>query len=227
MAVYGGDGRGIRVSPRLPWRVHMTAGSPPSATDLGRRRRPADHGRRRRPPAPRRGRRRPHTPPTRSAGKRLLRRVGAVLVGGGALGGLLLWLAAQLVAPPINEAGLRGEQRVAALLVGEYRPIELKPLCATQGGIVAPPAEKDAAYHWRCQRSSGPITPQQIAERCAAQWGKEAELVLTDPDSSSGWKCHLGGLISKTGAYKQDHSHAWVPSSSGKDARWVASGMVV
>jgi hypothetical protein len=168
----------------------VTAGSPPSATDLGRRRRP---------PNPRRGRRRPHTPPTRSAGRRLprlLKRVGAGLAGGGLLAGFLLWLASQFFAPPVNEAGLDTAQRVVAFVVGEDKPIELKPLCSAQGGIVAPPAEKDAAFHWRCQRSSRPITREQIAERCTAQWGKEAELVLRDPDSSSGWKCHLRGLIS-------------------------------
>ncbi len=107
--------------------------------------------------------------------------------------GLLLWLAAQFIAPPVNQAGLATTQRLVAYVVGEDKPIELKPLCIKQGGIVPPPAEKDAAFHWRCQRSSRPITRQQIAKRCAAQWGTELKLVLRDQDSAAGWKCHKRG----------------------------------
>jgi hypothetical protein len=111
------------------------------------------------------------------------------------VGAFLIWFASQFLAPPVNQAGLNTAQRLATYFIGEDKPVELKPLYDKQGGIVAPPAEKDAAYHWRCRRSPSPITRQQIAERCAAQWGKEAKLVLRDRDESSGWKCHFRGLL--------------------------------
>jgi hypothetical protein len=74
-------------------------------------------------------------------------------------------LATVFLAPPINQAStkaIHGWTRV----VGADLPVELKPLCAAQDGIVAPPTEKDAAYHWRCRGSSYSITEQQIATRC-------------------------------------------------------------
>ena len=122
--------------------------------------------------------------------KRFRRIVGSILGGG-----FLLWLAAQFVAPPVNQAGLAASQRLVAYVVGEDRPIELAPLCIKQGGIVRPQAEKDAAFQWRCERSRHLITRQQIAQQCADQWGPELELVLRDRDSAAGWKCHKRGWI--------------------------------
>jgi hypothetical protein len=78
---------------------------------------------------------------------------------------------------------------------GVDEPIELSPLCENLGGIVAPPAEIDAAFHYRCARSGRTITRAQIERRCKAQWGSNADLVLRDPNSASGWKCHTPGLL--------------------------------
>jgi hypothetical protein len=137
-----------------------------------------------------RSRRPRHARRRRRSVKTWLRRVGV-----GAAGAFLIWFASQFFAPPVNQAGLNVGQRLASYVIGEDKPIELKPLCDKQGGIVAPPAEKDAAYHWRCRRSTRLITREQIAERCAAQWGNEAKLALREPDESSGWKCHFRGLL--------------------------------
>jgi len=80
--------------------------------------------------------------------------------------------------------------------LGVDRPIELKPLCQQFGGIVAPPTERNAAFHYHCVGSNEPITRTQIKQRCKDQWGLSAKLVLRNPDSAAGWKCHVGGLIS-------------------------------
>jgi hypothetical protein len=74
-------------------------------------------------------------------------------------------------------------------------PIELSSICTNLGGIVAPPAEQNAAYQYRCQDSKQPITKQQIAQQCRIQWGPNAKLVLRDPDSASGWTCHTPGAL--------------------------------
>lgn len=81
--------------------------------------------------------------------------------------------------------------------LGVDKPIELKPLCEHlgTGGIVAPPTEKSAAFHYHCAGSDEPITRTQIEQRCKDQWGTNAKLVLRDPNSAAGWKCHVGGLI--------------------------------
>jgi hypothetical protein len=78
---------------------------------------------------------------------------------------------------------------------GTDRPIELSPLCAHLGGIVAPPAERNAAYHYRCVQSTNPISRDQIAQRCKVQWGFNAKLLLHDRNSAAGWKCHVRGLL--------------------------------
>jgi hypothetical protein len=124
--------------------------------------------------------------------KKRSRRIWTGIIG--ALMTIVTGLAIVFLTPPINQVGtkaLHGWTRV----VGADLPVELRPLCAGQGGIVAPPAEKDAAYHWRCRGSSYPITEQQIATRCHQQWGQEVNLVLRDRDASSGWKCHKRGWL--------------------------------
>jgi hypothetical protein len=75
------------------------------------------------------------------------------------------------------------------------RTLELQPVCDAlhQGKVIAPHAETNAAYHYRCTGSDRWITQQQIAQRCVAQWGHDAQLVLKDRDSASGWKCHVRG----------------------------------
>jgi hypothetical protein len=80
-------------------------------------------------------------------------------------------------------------------IFGFDQPIELSPLCANAGGIEAPPAEINAAYHYQC-RSGNVITSTQIGQRCKAQWGPTAQLVLQDPNSAAGWKCHTPGWLS-------------------------------
>jgi hypothetical protein len=40
-------------------------------------------------------------------------------------------------------------------------------------------------------RSSRSISRRQIEQRCIAQWGPNAQLFLRDPNSASGWKCHI------------------------------------
>ncbi len=127
--------------------------------------------------------------PSHPTGKKQLRRV--IL---GALGAIVIGLTIAFFTPPVTQATTTMESWWGRV-VGVDKPIELKPICAKQGGIVPPPAEKNAAFHWRCKGSSHPITPQQIAERCAAQWGPEFRLMLRDRDASSGWKCHKRGLL--------------------------------
>lgn len=115
---------------------------------------------------------------SRSRSSRILRILTTVLIG------FVLAIAVLLATP-----GGRG------YAFGVDKPIELRPLCEHLGGIVAPPAEDNAAFHYRCARSVGPITRLQIERRCKDQWGADAELVLRDPDSASGWKCHRRGLL--------------------------------
>jgi hypothetical protein len=79
--------------------------------------------------------------------------------------------------------------------LGVDQPIELRPLCENLGGIVAPPAERDAAFHYRCAESTQTITRAQIEGRCKDQWGSGAQLVLRDRNSASGWKCHAPGWL--------------------------------
>lgn len=79
-------------------------------------------------------------------------------------------------------------------MFGVDEPIELSPLCVNAGGIVAPPAEVNAAYQYQC-RSGHVITQAQIEQRCKAQWGSTAKLVLEDRNSASGWKCHTPGWL--------------------------------
>jgi hypothetical protein len=113
----------------------------------------------------------------------------------GAVGTILIGLIVAFLTPAVTESGKGTVPRLLAPVVGIDQPIELSPLCAKQGGILRPHAEKNAAYHFHCKNSSRPITKQQIAKRCAEQWGPEAELKLRDPDSASGWKCHLRGWL--------------------------------
>jgi len=109
--------------------------------------------------------------------------------------GILTFIAAQFFSPPINEASTSLIDRAHAYVFGVDHPIELSPICQRLGGIVAPHAEKDAAYHYRCRRSKQTITKHQIEQRCVTQWGPNARLVLIDPDSASGWTCHTPGVL--------------------------------
>jgi hypothetical protein len=80
---------------------------------------------------------------------------------------------------------------------GVNHPIELRPLCEGLGGIIAPPAERDAAFHYRCKSSTDTITQAQIEQRCHDQWGTRARLVLRDRDSAAGWTCHTPGWLGR------------------------------
>jgi hypothetical protein len=66
---------------------------------------------------------------------------------------------------------------------GVDRSIELSPLCVNDGGIVAPPAEANAAYQYHCARSGHVVARAQVEQRCKTQW-PTAELVLRDPQLS-------------------------------------------
>jgi hypothetical protein len=111
----------------------------------------------------------------RSRGSRVLRVATTVSVG--AVVGLGLFLATP-----------SGRQDA----FGVNEPIELSPLCVNAGGIVAPPAEINAAFQYRC-RSGHVITRAQIGQRCTTQWGPTAQLVLEDRNSAAGWTCHVPG----------------------------------
>jgi hypothetical protein len=131
------------------------------------------------------------SPPRQSAGKRWVRRIGAGIVG------ILVWLLGGFFSTPVNEIGDNAVERAKSYVFGQDQPIELQPICdeLRQGKVIAPHAEKDAAYHYRCAQSRQWITEQQIRRRCVEQWGEDARLVLKDPDSASGWKCHTRGRL--------------------------------
>src|SRR6266487_1560445 len=109
------------------------------------------------------------SPPTNAtrqpARKKWLRRIGTGIVG------ILVWLAGEFFSTPVNEASDNLVQRAKEYVFGRDNPIELQPICDAlkQGRIVAPPAERDAAHHYRCELSSRRITEKQIARRCATQ----------------------------------------------------------
>jgi hypothetical protein len=96
---------------------------------------------------------------------------------------------------PVNHAIHDITNPIGSYLVGTDHSVELSPICKDLGGLVAPPAEKNAAYQYQCRDSKQTITRQQIAQRCRIQWGPNAKLVLRDPDSASGWTCHTPGLV--------------------------------
>ena len=125
-------------------------------------------------------------PPRR---RRWIRRIGAGVVG------IATFIAVQFFSPPINEASTSLISRAHAYVFGVDHPIELSPICQGLGGIAAPHAEKDAAYHYRCKRSKQTIAKEQIEQRCRTQWGADARLVLIDPDSASGWTCRTPGVL--------------------------------
>jgi hypothetical protein len=116
------------------------------------------------------------------------RRGGWVL---GVLGGVLIGLMVAVLSPPVNHA----ISDVHGMVFGVDHPIELAPICEGLGGIVAPPAEKYAAYQYHCRRSSHLISRREVEQRCLAQWGRHAQLVLIDPDSASGWTCRTPGWL--------------------------------
>lgn len=114
----------------------------------------------------------------RSRVSRYLRAATTVAVG------VLFALAVLLAAPA-------GRQYV----FGVDRPVEIAPLCGGKAYLVSPPIETNAAYHYHCVGSTHVITPAQIAQRCNDQW-PNSQLVLRDPDSAAGWKCHVRGFLS-------------------------------
>lgn len=95
--------------------------------------------------------------------------------------------------PPVNHVIHDITDPVGSYLGGIDHPIELSPICKDLGGIVAPHAEKNAAYQYQCRDSKKTIAKQQIAQQCRIQWGPNAKLELRDPDSASGWTCHTPG----------------------------------
>lgn len=117
------------------------------------------------------------------------RRLGVWVLG--VLGGVIIGLMVGVLSPPVNHAisDLKGK------LFGVDHPIELAPICKDLGGIIVPPAERDAAYQYHCGRSSRPISRHEVEQRCVAQWGPAAKLVLLDPDSASGWTCQTPGWL--------------------------------
>ncbi|SRR6266516_4232153 len=133
----------------------------------------------------------PSSPRHASPRQRWIRRIGNGIIA------ILIWLIAQIFITPVNQLSSNLVDRGRNYITGEDHPIELQPICTNlnQGRIVAPPAEKNAAFHYRCARSKQMITRGQIEQRCITQWGRNAKLVLRDPDSASGWKCHTPGWL--------------------------------
>jgi hypothetical protein len=134
----------------------------------------------------------PSTTPPTPPRKKWLRRLGIALLG--ALGAIAVGLAVVFFTPPVTQASSKA-QSWWGHVVGVDLPVEIKYVCAKPEDLVSPPREKDAAYHYRCKGSSRTITRQQIAKRCALQWGTAVKLVLRDRDMASGWKCHQRGWL--------------------------------
>jgi hypothetical protein len=124
----------------------------------------------------------------RDSASRRRRRGGWIL---GVVGGVIIGLLADVLYPPLNHAisDLQGN------VFGVDHPIELAPICDGLGGIIAPHAERGAAYKYHCRRLSRPISRHEIEEQCVVQWGPGAQLVLHNPDSASGWACRTPGWL--------------------------------
>jgi hypothetical protein len=116
-------------------------------------------------------------------------------ISAGVLSGILVGLLVGVLVPPVNQVVHNVADRTHSYFYGVNHPIELSPLCKYLGGIVAPPAERDAAYQYRCAHSQRAISRNQIRLRCISQWGPSARLVLLDPNSASGWTCHTPGIL--------------------------------
>jgi hypothetical protein len=113
--------------------------------------------------------------------------------GAATLVSLLVLLFAGTVGPILNQGAQNAYEAVVHHVSGIDEPIELSPICANLGGIVAPHAEAGAAYKWRCALSQQTITPSQIKQMCTTQWGPKARLILRDANSAAGWKCNIPG----------------------------------
>jgi hypothetical protein len=129
-----------------------------------------------------------HQPSQPSEKKRRRRRPGAAT-----LAALLVGLFVGIVAPILSQGVVNAYESTVRHFSGVDEPIELSSICTNLGGIVPPHAATDAAYKWRCARSRQTITPSQIKHMCTTEWGPKAQLVLRDPNSAAGWKCHIPG----------------------------------
>jgi hypothetical protein len=108
---------------------------------------------------------------------------------------LLVGLFSGAVSPILSQPVQNTVESIFHYFSGVDQPIELSTICKNLGGIVAPHAETDAAYKWRCARSQQTISPSQIKQMCRTEWGPKAQLVLRDPNSAAGWKCHMPGSL--------------------------------
>jgi hypothetical protein len=106
---------------------------------------------------------------------------------------LLVGLFIGAVSPTLSQPVQNAVESTIHYFFGVDEPIELSQICNNLGGILAPHAEADAAYKWRCTRSQQVISRAQIKQMCQAEWGAKAQLVLLDPNSAAGWKCHISG----------------------------------
>lgn len=111
------------------------------------------------------------------------------------LTGIFIGIVVAVIGPVAVRVTYSAWSNVASHLVGVDHPIELAPICVNRGGIMSPPAEDNAAFHWRCMDSRRPISRAQIEQRCKDEWGSAARLVLRDPNAAAGWTCHTRGLL--------------------------------
>lgn len=106
---------------------------------------------------------------------------------------LLIGLLTGAVSPILSQPAQNTSESIIHYFSGVDQPIELSTICKNLGGIVPPNAETDAAYKWRCADSQQAISPSQVKQMCRTEWGPKAQLVLRDPNSAAGWKCHIPG----------------------------------